>query len=180
MKKDEVIKSSQEQGVAAWIDYLRVLRIEALLDKISAQDCNLEKALKSLEDVKRFIASPEHILGSALQKHGEVAEHMQVCFLNAEAAVQGQPQVHTFDGVGRLAMEDYLRDGRMIQSKFYNGVKGTFRAIQNHFGNYPTFIKDGGIYDIPRDQYAQLIDIYDRGENARYTLMRSKKHCLNQ
>lgn len=171
MGKSNVIKSSQEQGVAAWIDYLRVLRMEVLLDKLSAQDCNLESALKALNEVKKFISAPEHILGSPLQKHGEVAEHMQVGFSNARAAVQGLRQMYTFDGVGRLAMEDYLRDGRMIQSKFYNGIQGTFSAIRDHLSDYPMFIAGGGTYEIPRDQYAKLMDIYERGETARSSLM---------
>ena len=38
MATKQVLKSSQEQGVAAWIDYLRVLRLETLLDKLSDQD----------------------------------------------------------------------------------------------------------------------------------------------
>ena len=175
MGKRNVIKSTQEQGVAAWIDYLRVLRTEVLLDKLSAQDCNLESALKALNEVKKFISASEHILGSPLQKHGEVAEHMQVGFSNAREAVQGLQQIYTFDGVGRLAMEDYLRDGRMIQSKFYNGTRGTFSAIRHHLSNYPMFIANGGTYEIPRDQYAKLIDIYERGETARSSLMRSEE-----
>lgn len=149
--------------------------MEVLLDKLSAQDCNLESALKALNEVKKFISAPEHILGSPLQKHGEVAEHMQVGFSNARAAVQGFRQMYTFDGVGRLAMEDYLRDGRMIQSKFCNGIQGTFSAIRHHLSDYPMFIAGGGTYDIPRDQYAQLIDIYERGETARSSLMRTEE-----
>lgn len=170
MAVKQIVKSTQEQAVASWIDYLRVLRIEALLDKLSAQDCNLEKATKALDEIKVFIADPRHILGSLATKHGEVAEHMQVDFSNAEAAVVGQEQLYTFEGVGRLAMEDYLRDGQMIQSKFYNGVKGTFQAVCNHFNDYPNFIGDGGTYDIPKDQYEKLIDIYTRGETMRSSL----------
>lgn len=175
MGKSNVIKSTQEQGVAAWINYLRVLRMEVLLDKLSAQDCNLESALRALNEVKKFISAPEHILGSPLQKHGEVAEHMQVGISNARAAVQGLRQLCTFDGVGRLAMEDYLRDGQMIQSKFCNGIRGTFSAIRRHLSDYPMFIDGGGTYDIPRNQYAQLIDIYERGESARSSLMRTEE-----
>ena len=175
MATKQVLKSSQEQGVAAWIDYLRVLRLETLLDKLSDQDCNLEKAVKALNEIKVFIADPKHILGSLATKHGEVAEHMQVGFLNAEAAVQGQDQLYTFDGVGRLAMEDYLRDGQMIQSKFYNGIKGTFQAVCHHLNDYPNFIADGGTYDIPKDQYEKLIDIYTRGETARSSLRTSEE-----
>lgn len=66
MGKSNVIKSVQKQGVAAWIDYLRVLRMEVLIDKLAAQDCNLESALKALNEVKRFISEPEHFLGSPL------------------------------------------------------------------------------------------------------------------
>lgn len=175
MTKNAIVKSSQEQAVAAWIGYLRVLRMEALLDKLSAQDCNLEMAIKALNEVKAFISDPSHILGSPLTKHGEVAEHMQVGIANAEAAIQGQAPLHSFEGVGRLAMEDYLRDGKMIQSKFYNGLKGTFKAVQDHLNAYPAFISAGGTYDIPRDQYAQLMNIYERGENARSSLVRSEE-----
>lgn len=175
MGKSNVIKSTQEQGVAAWINYLRVLRMEVLIDKLAAQDCNLESALKALDEVKKFISAPEHILGSPLQKHGEVAEHMQVGFSNAWAAVRGLRQLYSFDGVGRLSMEDYLRDGQMVQSKFCNGIRGTFSAIQHHLSDYPMFIEGGGTYDIPRDQYAQLMDIYERGETVRSSLMRTEE-----
>lgn len=90
-----IIKNNQEQALAAWIDYLRVLRMENLLDKLSLQDCNLEKAVKALDEIKRFIAEPDHILGSLATKHGEVAEHIQVGFANAEAVIQGQvPGLH--------------------------------------------------------------------------------------
>ena len=151
--KTKVLKSSQEQASSAWIEYLRILREEALIDKLSAQDFNLEKALNALNEIKEFIASPEHILGSLQTKHGEVAEHMQVGIANAEQLIQGKSPTHTFEGVGRLAMEDYLRDGKMIQSKFYNGVKGTFQAVCKHFSDHPQNKSEGGSYDIPKAQY---------------------------
>lgn len=175
MAVKKVIKHTQEQAEAAWINYLRVLRTENLLEKLSAQDCNIQKALKALNEVKIFIANPSHILGSAQTKHGEVAEHMQVAFVNAEEYVQGKMPSHTFEGVGRTAMEDYLRDGQMIQSKFYNGVKGTFNAVCHHLESYPDYISQGGRYDIPREQYEKLMDIYNRGEMARSSLMRTEE-----
>lgn len=173
--KTKIIKSSQEQALASWIEYLRVLREENLIDKLSTQDMNLEKSLSALDEIKQFISNPEHILGSSITKHGEVAEHIQVGFSNAEQLIQGNQPTHTFDGVGRLAMEDYLQDGKMIQSKFYNGTSGTFKAVCEHFNDYPQFIREGGTYDIPKDQYEQLIDIYNRGETARYSLRRTEE-----
>ena len=47
----KILKSSQEQASSAWIEYLRILREEALIDKLSAQDVNLEKALKTLNEI---------------------------------------------------------------------------------------------------------------------------------
>lgn len=170
----EIIKSTQEQAAAAWIDYLHTLRAEALIDKLSDQNCNLEHALKAIDEVRRFIADPDHILGSLATKHGEIAEHMQVGFSNAEAAVRGQEQLHTFEGVGRLAMEDYLCAGKMVQSKFYNGTKGSFYAVCRHFNDYPNFIRNGGTYDIPHDQYEKLMDIYTLGETAKSKLSTSE------
>lgn len=31
---------------------------------------------------------------------------------------------------------------------------------------YPDFIKEGGSYDIPRDQYEKLVDILDKYQNS--------------
>ncbi len=171
----KTFKYTQEQAGAAWINYLRVLRIETLIDKLENQDCNIQKALNALNEVKTFIANPSHILGSMQTKHGEVAEHMQVSFVNAEEYVQGNLPSHTFEGVGRTAMEDYLRDGQMIQSKFYNGIKGTFKAVCHHLECYPDYISQGGSYDIPHEQYERLMDIYNRGETARSNLIRSEE-----
>lgn len=153
MRLIHVLKSNQEQATAAWIDHLKNLRIEDMIQQLARQDKNFENALQQLNELKIFIGDPEHILGSYLTKHGEIAEHVQVRFCNADKLLVGKAANHTFEGVGRTAMEDYLRNGKMIQSKFYNGEKGTFNAIVTHLKSYPYFIKKGGSYDIPRDQH---------------------------
>lgn len=175
MRLIHVLKNNQEQATAAWIDHLKNLRIEDMIQQLARQDKNFENALQQLNELKIFIGDPEHILGSYLTKHGEIAEHVQVRFCNADKLLVGKAANHTFEGVGRTAMEDYLRNGKMIQSKFYNGVKGTFNAIVTHLKSYPYFIKKGGSYDIPRDQYESLIDIYNRGQTARSSLSRSEE-----
>ena len=63
----------------------------------------------------------------------------------------------------------------MAKHLFENPSAYTFQAICTHFEHYPAFINDGGTYDIPRDQYEKLIDIYNRGETARSSLMRSEE-----
>ena len=156
---ERTIKSTQEQAVASWITHLNQMRLDALIEKLNRQDINLEEALKELEEIKRFIGDPAHILGSAATKHGEIAEHMQVNFENARRAIQGFNKNHTFDGVGRTAPEDYIRNGQQIQSKFYNGLKNTLfgnHALSEHLETYPDFIKNGGAYDIPKDQYEKM------------------------
>lgn len=167
------IKSTQEQAAASWITYLNQARLDELVAKLNQQDINLEEALGELEEIKEFIGDPAHILGSATTKHGEIAEHMQVNFSNARRAIQGLDKNHSFDGVGRTAPEDYLRDGQQVQSKFYNGLRNTFfgkHALSEHLETYPDFVKNGGAYDIPKDQYEKLVDLLDKYENNRSQL----------
>lgn len=166
---NKTIKSTQEQAVAAWITYLNQVRLDELVDKLNQQDINLEEALKELDELKKFLGDPNHILGSPLTKHGEIAEHMQVNFANARRAIQGLNKNHTFDGVGRTAPEDYIRDGQQVQSKFYNGLKNTFfgkHALLEHLETYPDFVKNGGSYDIPKDQYEKMLELLDMYKNT--------------
>jgi len=162
---NRAIKSTQEQAVASWITYLNQVRLDEFVARLNQQDLNLEEALKELDSIKQFLGNPDHILGSQFTKHGEIAEHMQVNFANARRAIQGLSKNHTFDGVGRTAPEDYIRDGQQVQSKFYNGLKNTFfgkHALLEHLDTYPDFVKNGGSYDIPKDQYAKMVELLDK------------------
>lgn len=163
MSGERIAKSTQEQAVAAWIDFRNVLRLHELAEKLANQDINFEAAMAELQKLKIFVSDPAHILGSIKQKHGEIAEHVQVAFMNAEQRVVGQAASHTFDGVGRLAPEDYLRFGKMVQSKFYMGVSGTLTAIADHLDTYPWFLDEGGSYDIAKNHYNELMRIYQGG-----------------
>ena len=166
MGDGKVLKSAQEQAVAAWIDFRNILRLQALAEKLANQDINFEAAMAELQKLKIFVADPTHILGSIKQKHGEIAEHVQVTFVNAERRIIGQAASHSFEGVGRLAPEDYLRFGKMVQSKFYMGVSGTLTAIADHLDSYPWFLDEGGSYDIARNHYKELMRIYYGGSSG--------------
>lgn len=162
------IKSTQEQAVAAWITHLNQVRLDELVAKLNQQDTNLEESLKELEEIKQFIGDPAHILGSSATKHGEIAEHMQVNFANARRMIQGLDKNHTFDGVGRTVPKDYIRDGQQVQSKFYNGLRNTLfgkHALSEHLETYSDFIKNGGSYDIPKDQYEKMLELLDVYKN---------------
>lgn len=166
MNGEKIVKSTQEQAVAAWIDFRNILRLQELAEKLANQDINLEAAMAELQKLKVFVAHPEHIFGDYPQKHGEIAEHVQVRFSNAMRLIRGLEANHTFDGVARTAAEDYLRNGKMVQSKFYKGLSGTLNAIADHHDKYPWFMQNGGCYDIPNSQYEELMRIYTGGQSG--------------
>jgi len=165
---NRTIKSSQEQAVAAWITNLNQIRLDTLIESLDQQDDNQKEALACLGEIKKFVANPNGILGSQKTKHGEIAENMQVNISNARQVIKGLDKRYTFEGVGRTAPEDYIRDGQQVQSKFYNGLRNTFfgsNALEKHFEKYPDFLKNGGSYDIPKDQYEKMLEILDKYKN---------------
>ena len=164
MNTDSVLKSTQEQAVAAWIGHLNKLRFDGLVANLAKQDINFEGAMEELFKLKEFVGNPSHILGNPLSKHGEIAEHVQANISNARRLIEGLKGEYTFEGVGRTAPEDYMYNGSPIQSKFYTGDMGnkTFKAINDHLGKYPDFIKNGGKYDIPKDQYEKISELLEK------------------
>lgn len=175
-----VVKTTQEQATAAWIGYLNQIRIQTMLDEWSKQNGNLERALGELQKIKNFIGNPRAILGSQLTKHGEIAEHMQVHISNARNLVEGLEAHYTFEKVGRTAPEDYLFDGRMVQSKFYNGAKGTLEAIHRHLEKYSYFVNQGGFYEIPQEQYEEMVHVLHVAETKPSALSKSEFSLLKK
>lgn len=143
------------QGIGDVSRRLNQLRADELLKNLRVQDVNLENALNELKQVREFCAAPEHIKGSMAAKHGEIAEHVQVRFENADNLIVGKQPAYTFNGVGRNAPEDYLKNGQPVQSKFVQESL-SIDAIKEHLKKYPDFIAKGGSYDIPRDYYEQI------------------------
>ena len=75
----QIVKSTQEQGVAAWVDYLNQLRLNELLAKLTSQNMNLEQALAELQKMKVNIAALiENNRGGAKGMHGFIAETAEV------------------------------------------------------------------------------------------------------
>ena len=159
---EDTLNNAQQQATVAWINFLNFERLRRMVEQLSQQDLNCEAAIKELVKLKAFLSNPEHILGSAKTKHGEIAENLQVYISNAKRLIEGLKPQHSFDGVPRTDQTDYIRDGVNIQQKFYNGTKRTFDAIKKHLERYPDFLKNGGSYDIPKDQYEQILEILDK------------------
>lgn len=158
---EKIFKSTQEQAFASWISYLNQIRLNELFNNLNQQEINFKEALNELVELKKFIGNPEHILGNPYTKHGEIAEHVQVNISNARNLIKGLEKEYTFDGVGRTAPEDYLFNGKQVQSKFCNGSKNTLKAVKEHLAKYPGFLKNGGRYDIPKDQYDEIARILE-------------------
>ena len=143
------------QGIGNVSQTINVIRTDTLLRNLQVQDLNLEQALNELKDVRSFIGNPDHILGSVATKHGEVAEHMQVAFENADNLIVGKGPSATFENVGRTAPEDYMRNNLPVQSKFVQSNM-SMDAVLEHLNKYPDFLLKGGTYDIPRDFYNRI------------------------
>lgn len=170
MKYSKIFSTTQEQAIAAWNEHLSFLKISKLTEELASQEINEKNAMDQIKKLVEFVNHPEHILGNNYSKMGEIAEHTQVRFSNAENLIQGKTPSHFIDDISRLDKADYLRYGKMVQSKFYNSPKNTLKAIELHLKTYPDFIVQKGEYDIPKDQFDVLIDIYQRGRTNRSNL----------
>lgn len=136
----------KQQAIAQQLDQV----IKETLVAEGQQQTNFETALGHMIKMRQFLSDPHNILGSQQTKHGEVAEHMEVNVRNAWAALQGNPEVATFEGVGRTAPEDFILNGVKVQSKFINGTNSSLKHVLEHFGKYNDLSMD---YAIPKDQF---------------------------
>lgn len=161
--------SVQDQLLAGIINKINQERIAEELSKLSQQDISFGVAIEQVEKVRAFVSKPEHILGSNLTKHGEIAEQFEVCGRNSIDALVGNFDINhpnaTFDGVARTAPEDYLINGTAVQSKFINGENAGLQHVLNHMEKYDYFGRDGSYYHIPKDQYETIAKI-SRGEHV--------------
>ena len=150
------------QIVAEWAVLDAAERSDSLGAALAGQDRAFWDALSELRVVKEFVGSPEHILGNANTKHGEIAEQVHVTIHRALDRLHQQTPTATFEGVDRLGAVDY-RDGVDIQSKFYNGLRNTLDGITSHAERYKEFAANEGRYHIPKDQFEQIRQLKETG-----------------
>ena len=159
MEVSQIVKSTQEQGVAAWIDYLNQLRLNELLAKLAAQDINLEQALAELQKMKVAIAKvieTGKMRGNTKGAHGFIAEIAEVYIQNARNLIKGLDA--SCKWINDNGPADILRNSTEIQQKFrQSGGHFGLEAIKAHFENYPDFLQKGGKYQIPKDFFTASI-----------------------
>ena len=167
---EDQMRNARTQGVGSMVseqNRQNALELMRKMHKIDTQNAaakarienNLDKALQCVDNVRDFVGSPEHILGSPKTKHGEIAENVDVWFHNADRIMHNQKADATFEGVGRTVATDYKVHGIDVQSKYINGANNSLSHVLKHMedykGNYEAFGKDG-YYVIPKDQYEQI------------------------
>lgn len=158
MDVSQIAKSTQEQATAAWIDHLNQLRIDEFVSNIKMQDINLAGALEVLETMKWdvFQEVVNRNRGGEKGMHGFIAERTQVAIENARKIIVGaKPEYFLIDDNGPI---DYLRGDTQIQQKFVQSTLG-LGAIKEHLTKYPDFLKNGGVYQIPKDYYEKFHEI---------------------
>lgn len=172
---ERLIKSDQEQAVAAWINHLNQLRLDHLLSAIAQQNLNLDEALASIQGALEQIGRDVVDLNRGAQRgmHGFIAEVAEVGIGNAREQVVGNAS--PYEWVNNNSPVDLVRDGVPIQQKFYGGISSAgLQAIAKHLEKYPDYIVKGGKYQIPSDQFEVIQRLHDMPpETAGKLLSRS-------
>lgn len=151
MKPEKIVKSSQEQAVAAWVGLINQLRIADLLEGLNRQNQNLTSAMESmnwaLEKIEDLIVANR---GGNKGVHGFIAEVAECGLENAQSLVRGDKPV--MEWVNDNGPADLLRNGLPIQVKFVKaGGKFSLDAVAAHLEKYPDFLDKNGVCQIPKD-----------------------------
>lgn len=171
METETIVKSTQEQAVAAWINYLNQIRLDKLVetlksigqeqaDKLSAQAHNLSDALSSIDEA---IGNVDKIIetnrGGVRGIHGYIAEPAQVGIGNARSQILGGKAIYEWvDDNGQWDITRKIAESGLktpIQMKFVQGNL-SLDALLEHLEKYPDSLEVGGKYQIPKDFYEKI------------------------
>lgn len=168
MEAKDILKGTQEQALASWINYLNQVRLDQLIQNLHLQDKNLLEALKQMNWAQRKI--DETILsnrGADTGIHGFLAEILETGINNARRSINGlSPNMEWINDNDAV---DLVRDSIGIQQKFYQS-DGLFslNAAAKHLSHYPNFLKAGMKYQIPKDQYDKVIFLNSLSEKEAF------------
>lgn len=161
------------------IDNINRVNIANEISKIAQQDASFNFAVSEIDKVSEFIGAPEHILGSPLTKHGEIAEQVEVGIRRARDYLHGRPLSATFEGVPRTGPTDYLIDGIEVQSKFINGISKNLSHVIRHMEENPGYGQGNTLYHIPKDTHKAITQIIN-GERVEGLSQKSIDRILKQ
>lgn len=157
---ERTAKSSQEQAVAAWANYLNQVRLENLTSALRRQDGNLINAFQSLDEavseIQKLVASN---IGGQKGMHGFIAEVAETGVGNARNQILGEDAIYTW--VNDNGPIDLMRDGIGIQQKFYSsGGSFGLNAVSKHLEKYPDFLESGHKYQLPKNHYEMVSKLH--------------------
>lgn len=158
MKSKKVVKSSQEQAVAAWINYLNQVRLDRLVEAIAKQNENFVTAMDTIEaafdTIEHDIISRNR--GGDKGMHGFIAEIAECGIGNARQQIIGESAVYVW--INDNGPDDFIRGADAIQQKFVQaGGHLSLRAVAEHLRHYPDYLADGHKYQIPKDHYDKIM-----------------------
>lgn len=161
MNAEKVVKSSQEQAVAAWIGLINQMRIDDFIENLNRQNQNLDSAMESMNwalgKIEDLVVANR---GGSKGVHGFIAEVAECGLENAQSLVHGDKPV--MEWVNDNGPADLLRNGVKIQVKFVNaGGKFSLDAVAAHLEKYPDFLDKGGVYQIPKDYLDVVRTLYE-------------------
>lgn len=158
MNAESIIKSSQEQAVGAWINYLNQVRIDRLVEALSKQDVNFATAMETIETA--FATIKEDIItrnrGGNKGMHGFIAEIAECGIGNARQQILGKSADYIW--INDNGSDDLIRGTEAIQQKFVqSGGHLSLRAVAEHLSHYPEYLAKGHKYQIPKDHYDKIM-----------------------
>ncbi len=172
VNREDIVKRTQEQATASWIGYLNKLRLDQLIANNEQQDINLSEALKKLNEALEEIGEKiEKNRGGQKGIHGFIAEIAEEGIGNARENILGHNDINDrLDNNGPVDI--YRHGGIPLQLKFHS-ENFSLDAVAGHFGKYPDYLKNGGEYLIPKDQYDKVKYLLSIGEEEASRLTKS-------
>ena len=173
MNAEKVVRSSQEQAVAAWIGLINQMRIDDLIENLNRQNQNLDSAMESMNwalgKIEDLVVTNR---GGSKGVHGFIAEVAECGLENAQSLVHGDKPA--MEWVNDNGPADLLRNGVEIQVKFVNaGGKFSLDAVATHLEKYPDFLDKGGVYQIPKDHLDAIRSLYEMPREEAVKLVSS-------
>ena len=159
MDKEQIVKSTQEQAVASWINYLNQIRLNKLQTALASEQENLSVAMSTIKEtltiISHDIVNNGSGRGGQTGMHGFIAEVAECGISNARSQIEGN--IPVYEWINDNGPDDLKRGAVMIQQKFVNyGNHLSLQAIRNHLVKYPDYVSNGGVYQIPSDHYEKI------------------------
>lgn len=174
-KKEELVKSNQEQAFAAWLNYLNQIRINQIVQALQSQNDNLKASVNEIKDTMQKITIDviDKNRGGSKGLHGFIAEIAECGINNAFEKLKGNKG--SYEWVNNNGPVDLKRGAIEIQQKFVrSGGLFSLNAIKEHHDKYPDFLKNGEKYQIPKDFYNNVKKLLAMSEKDAYKTLNNK------